>query len=47
MDYQSPGIPATFLIDRTGIIRERVLGAADWNASERREMIEKLLASGK
>ena len=47
VDYQSPGIPATFLIDRKGIIRKRVLGAADWNTREQREMIEKLLASGK
>jgi peroxiredoxin len=41
--YQSPGIPSTFLIDGRGVIRMKVLGAADWNAPERRAGIEEVL----
>lgn len=42
-DYQSPGIPSTFLIDGRGFIRMKVLGAADWDAPERRAVIEAVL----
>jgi peroxiredoxin len=41
--YLSPGIPTTFLIDRQGVIRKKVIGAADWNTPERRQEIEELL----
>lgn len=41
--YQSLGIPSTFLIDRRGIIRMKVVGAADWDAPERRSVIEEVL----
>jgi peroxiredoxin len=46
--YQSRGIPSTFLIDRRGIIRLKVIGAADCDAPERRAAIEAVLneASG-
>lgn len=42
-DYQSPGIPATFLIDRAGVIRLRVTGATDWDTPERRAQVEAVL----
>lgn len=42
--YQSPGIPSTFLIDDRGVIRLKVMGAADWDAPERRALIEAVLA---
>ncbi|MEP7344666.1 MAG: TlpA disulfide reductase family protein [Gemmatimonadaceae bacterium] len=42
-DYQSPGIPSTFLIDRRGVIRMKVLGAADWDAPDRRAAIQAVL----
>ncbi len=41
--YQSPGIPSTFLIDRRGVIRMKVMGAADWDAPQRRAAIEAVL----
>ena len=41
--YQSPGIPSTFLIDAGGVIRMKVMGAADWNAPARRAAIETVL----
>jgi peroxiredoxin len=44
-DYQSPGIPSTFLIDRDGVIRQKVMGATDWSAPERREAVARLLRS--
>ena len=41
--YQSPGIPSTFLIDDRGIIRMKVMGAADWDSPARRAAIETVL----
>jgi cytochrome c biogenesis protein CcmG, thiol:disulfide interchange protein DsbE len=42
--YQVNGLPTTFLIDRDGRIRRRVIGAAEWDeprfADEIREMLE-------
>ncbi len=43
-DYQTAGIPSTYLIDRQGVIRLKVIGAADWDAPERRAQIESVLA---
>ena len=42
-DYQSPGIPSTLLIDGRGVIRMKVMGAADWDSIERRSVIEAVL----
>lgn len=41
--YQSFGIPSTFLIDRRGVIRLKVQGAADWDTPQRRRQIEAVL----
>lgn len=47
--YQSPGIPSTFLIDDRGVIRMKAMGAADWDAPDRREAVAAILdeASGR
>ena len=47
-DYETRGIPATYLIGRDGIIRKRVAGASDWNSPANRALVAQLLeGSGK
>jgi peroxiredoxin len=41
--YEVRGIPTTFLIDKTGTIAHKMLGARDWNRKESRKLISKLL----
>ncbi|HEY8166460.1 MAG TPA: TlpA disulfide reductase family protein [Gemmatimonadaceae bacterium] len=41
--YQTSGYPETVIIGRDGIIRRKVLGASDWNSSQSRGLIERLL----
>ena len=41
--YGIRGIPITFLIDKTGTIAHKMLGARDWNQTESREMLSKLI----
>jgi len=43
-DYQTSGVPETFIIGRDGVIRKVVIGAADWNSEANRALIERLLA---
>jgi cytochrome c biogenesis protein CcmG/thiol:disulfide interchange protein DsbE len=42
-DYQTTGVPETFLIDRKGIVRRRLIGAS-WTEDEQRPMLRELLA---
>ena len=42
-DYQTRGIPATYLIGRDGLIRKRVAGASDWNSPANRALVAQLL----
>lgn len=42
-DYQSRGLPATYLIGRDGMIRKRIAGASDWNSAANRALIAQLL----
>ena len=43
-DYQLTGYPETFVIGRDGVIRKKVMQATDWNSSDNRALIERLLA---
>lgn len=43
-DYQTMGYPETVIIGRDGIIRKKLLGAHDWNSTENRALIDRLLA---
>ena len=43
-DYQTSGIPETFLIGKDGVIRKRVIGAAQWNSEANLKLIQGLLA---
>lgn len=42
--YQVTGYPETFVIGRDGLIRRKLIGAADWNSKGNRALIEHLLA---
>lgn len=42
-DYQSSGVPETFIIGRDGIIRKRVIAATDWNAESQKALLRQLL----
>jgi len=43
-DYQTSGIPETFLIGKDGVIRKRVIGAAAWNSAANVALVRGLLA---
>jgi cytochrome c biogenesis protein CcmG/thiol:disulfide interchange protein DsbE len=43
-DYQTTGVPETFIIARDGVIRKKVIGASDWNSEGNRALISQLLA---
>jgi cytochrome c biogenesis protein CcmG/thiol:disulfide interchange protein DsbE len=43
-DYQTTGVPETFLIGKDGVIRKRVIAATDWNAEPQRALIRQLLS---
>lgn len=42
--YQITGYPETFIIGKDGLIRRKLIGAADWNSPGNRALIEHLLA---
>lgn len=42
--YQVTGYPETFIIGKDGLIRRKLIGAADWNSKGNRALIEHLLA---
>jgi cytochrome c biogenesis protein CcmG/thiol:disulfide interchange protein DsbE len=43
-DYQTTGVPETFIIDRTGRVRRRIIGADDWSSPANIAFLERLLA---
>ena len=43
-DYQTTGAPETFVIGKDGVIRKRVIGAADWNSDAQKALLRQLLA---
>ncbi|MDH5234380.1 MAG: TlpA family protein disulfide reductase [Gemmatimonadota bacterium] len=42
--YQSTGVPETFVIGRDGRIRRRIIGADDWSSAANVAFLERLLA---
>jgi len=44
--YRMFGIPASFLIDKEGIIRHREVGYRDWTTPESRKLLEGILKVG-
>lgn len=45
--YQTTGVPETFIIGRDGRIRRRIIGADDWSRPENVAYLERLLAEEK
>ena len=42
-DYQTTGVPETFVIGRDGVIRKKVIAAADWDSPGNRALFAQLL----
>jgi len=42
-DYQTSGVPETFLIDRQGVVRRRLIGAS-WTVDDQRALLRELIA---
>jgi thiol-disulfide isomerase/thioredoxin len=43
-DYQSTGVPETFVIGKDGVIRKRVIAATDWDTESQKALFRQLLA---
>ncbi len=43
LTYGARTLPMTYVIDRQGVIRQRVFGARDWNSQEARKLMSELL----
>jgi peroxiredoxin len=43
LTYGARTLPMTYVIDRKGVIRQRVFGARDWNSPEARQLMSELL----
>ena len=44
-NYQVTGFPETFVIARDGVIRKKIIGAADWSSDANRALVRELLGS--
>lgn len=42
--YSVTGVPETYLVDKKGALRKRVIGPADWNSTEAKAFINALLS---
>lgn len=42
--YQTTGVPESFVLDKSGRIQKRVIGAAAWDAPVNKALIRRLLA---
>jgi hypothetical protein len=42
-DYHTTGVPETFVIGRDGVIRKKVIAAADWDSPANRALFAQLL----
>jgi peroxiredoxin len=42
--YQTTGVPETFVIGRDGVIRKKVIGAVRWDSDANRAIVSQLLA---
>ena len=45
LTYGARSLPMTFMVDRQGIIRQKIFGARDWDSPEARELIQTLIKS--
>lgn len=42
-DFGVTGVPETYLVDKKGVLRHRVIGGADWNSPDAKAVIQGLL----
>lgn len=42
--YGLTGVPETYIIDRQGILREKIVGAVPWDSAPARQMLQQYLA---
>jgi len=45
LTYGARTLPMTFMVDRQGVIRQKIFGARDWASPEARELIQTLMKS--
>jgi hypothetical protein len=45
LTYGARTLPMTFMVDRQGVIRQKIFGARDWGSPEARELIQTLMKS--
>ncbi len=43
LTYGARTLPMTFMVDRQGVIRQKIFGARDWDSPEARELVHKLV----
>lgn len=41
--YGARTLPMTFMLDRRGVIRQRIFGARDWDTPEARQLVQSLM----
>lgn len=41
--YGVTGVPETYIVDKSGVLREKVIGPADWNSTQADSLISNLL----
>lgn len=45
LTYGARSLPMTVMVDRRGVVRQKIFGARDWDSPEARELIQRLLNS--
>lgn len=45
LTYGARTLPMTFMVDRQGVIRQKIFGARDWDSPEARELVQALMKS--
>lgn len=45
LTYGARTLPMTFMVDRSGIVRQQIFGARDWSAPEAHQLIQLLMKS--
>jgi peroxiredoxin len=43
MTYGARSLPMTLMVDRQGVVRQKIFGARDWDSPEARELIQMLM----
>lgn len=45
LTYGARSLPMTVMLDRRGVVRQKIFGARDWDSPEARELIQRLMKS--